>query len=113
MTWVAPLWASTSRSKRASALGPTTSLSTRLPAMPSFRTPIDRAFDRRRASWSGHRWFASGVESVPSVIESPNATTAPTCVRAEISTADRKNHACVVFDTGKSVAPAWLPAAER
>ena len=80
--------------------------------MPSFSTPIigvravlDSAISRR-ARWSGQRLFVFGVDSVPSVIESPKVTTAPVCAGAETSTADRKNHACVVVITGSSAAPA-------
>ena len=42
-----------------------------------------------------------GVERVPSVIESPNATIAPACCGATTSTRARKNHAAVVAATGK------------
>jgi hypothetical protein len=66
----------------------------------------------RRARWSGQRLFVSGVESVPSVMESPSATTAPACTGAVTSTADRKNHDWVGADTGNSTAPTWLPAVE-
>jgi len=54
--------------------------------------------------------FVSGVDSVPSVIESPKATTAPTLSGAATSTADRKNHDGMAVGIGRSVAPAWLPA---
>ena len=61
--------------------------------MPSLSTPIGTfAAASRRARWSGQRLFVSGVDRVPSVIESPNATTAPACSGAVTSTRARKNH---------------------
>jgi hypothetical protein len=53
-----------------------------------------------------------GVDRVPSVMESPNVTMAPACSGAATSTRARKNHEGVVVETGKSAAPAKLPAFE-
>ena len=114
MTCVTPVCSSTSRSRRESAFGPNIafgfggpsvsgtgrpacrrnskpglSLSTRLPAMPTLRTPGARspyASASRRARKSGQRLFVSGVAPVPSVIESPRVTTAPGAVALRTST---------------------------
>src|SRR4029453_1921734 len=52
------------------------------------------------------RLFVFGVDLVPSVIESPKVTMAPTRSGATTSTRARKNQACVVVATGRSASPA-------
>jgi hypothetical protein len=69
--------AQTSRSKRARALSPMRSRNARAPEMPWLTTVTwTPALFSRSARKSGQRWLASGVEVAPSVMESPNVTTA-------------------------------------
>ena len=80
------------------------------------RRPIWRTAGRATrflARWSGHRLFASGVDRTPSVTESPNAATTPTCLGASTSTAASQNHACVIAFTGMSSAAEKSPGGER
>src|SRR5207244_12130750 len=72
-----PVWASTSRSNRASALGPKQSCKMQLPAIPWFSTPTLLWWELNRlASSSGQRWLLPWVDPSPSVIESPGAAIA-------------------------------------
>jgi hypothetical protein len=53
--------------------------------------------------------LVSVVDPVPSVIESPNNTTARVASGAITSTRDKKNHDPVVESTGRSATPVWSP----
>src|SRR5262245_49505473 len=87
----------------------------RLPPMPAFSTLILIGADgeiRRLARTSGHRLFVSGVEALPSVIESPSVTIAPAASGASTSSRDSRNQLRVVETVGSFDAPAWLPVSE-
>jgi hypothetical protein len=76
--------------------------------MPALSTPIfalPGCAIRRSARRFGHRLFMSTDEAVPSVIESPKATIAPTGSGAITSTRVRKNQFCVVATTGNAGTP--------
>jgi hypothetical protein len=93
ITVCAPVGVSMSRARRANAFGPPIPVllsSTRLPLMPLLSTlsrvgPGSATSRSDRAS--GHRRLALTVDLSPSVIESPNATTAPRTAGARTSTA--------------------------
>lgn len=112
MTCVTAGWSSTSRSNRASALGPNPAFGfsgslaatppsgsnptllrkTRLPEIPTLSTAGARSLNsrtRRLASTSGHRALASGVDCYPSAIEFPSATTTDVLAGANTSTRER------------------------
>src|SRR5258708_4879609 len=100
---------STSRSRRCRAAGPpgkgfcgeySFGPTTWLPPMPAFTT-AQRPF-KRRASTSGQRSSPLMVEAVPSVIESPNATTAASPLGAAMSSASRKYQEAVANGNGAS-----------
>ena len=82
MTYFTPACAMTSRSKRASALGPVLSCRMRLPPMPSLSTPMSAVFglaSRRRASSSGQRafWFMRGEGAVGDAVAERDDGAAP------------------------------------
>src|SRR5438874_1805203 len=88
-----PVWASTSRSNRASALGPKQSCKMQLPAIPWFSTPTLLWWELNRlASSSGQRWLLPWVDPSPSVIESPSAAIAFMGLDALTSTPPKRNH---------------------
>jgi hypothetical protein len=69
---------------------------------------------RRRASTSGQRSSPFSVDSVPSVIESPNATTALASDGARMSSASRKNQDVVLSGNAASLSsPPTAPAPGR
>ena len=112
-TCVRPGWLSTSRSKRASALTPAPSLSTRLPLMPSLRTAtVAPASLSRRASTSGQRLLVLTLELEPSVIESPNATIARAGAPGSTITPLRKNRLAKLSTAGNSELAVKSPAPE-
>jgi hypothetical protein len=82
--------------------------------MPRLETPIPLPDTdaNRRARSSGQRRFAFGVDAVPSVIESPNVTVAPTDAGAMTSTRAMKYQDDIVLATGKVALPVWLPGSE-
>src|SRR5689334_4018225 len=63
---------------------------------------------RRRARTSGQRSSPFIVVAVPSVIESPNATTTRVLAGAIMSSASRKYHDAVLYGNGASLSS--LPA---
>ena len=83
-----PAWPSTSRSKRASALTPNPGRSSRFPESPTLTT-LRGAAAFPAASFAatsdGQARSVSSVAPTPSVIESPNATTAPAPAGASTS----------------------------
>src|SRR6266487_4800746 len=92
-----PVCAKTSRSNRCCALTPDEppSVSRRFPDAPSFSTPRScpgGPANRRRARSSEYRRLASTVEFVPSVMESPSATTAPVSGAVSTSTPSSRYH---------------------
>src|SRR5260221_14223406 len=81
-TSLTPVWESTFRLNRASALTPkqAESLRTLLPPIPSSTTlgaSAPNLASRRRARKFGQRSLAPSCDAKPSVMESPNATTDP------------------------------------
>ena len=94
-------------SKRASALRPAPSPSTRLPLMPAFSTATPGVFRaaRRRASTSGQRLLVSVVDRAPSVIESPKATSPIVLAGAITSTRAMRNQAPGRSAAGSVAAP--------
>ena len=87
------------------SFGPTTWL----PPIPALTTEtrLPRTACRRRASTSGHRSSPFKVESVPSVIESPNATIAYASLGARMSSASRKYQEVVLIGKTDSLS-SWL-----
>src|SRR5487761_849300 len=105
-----PGWPSTSRSKRLSALWPLPSTSSRLPLMPSFRTPmVSPAPFSREARTSVQRWLASPVDAYPSVMEAPRATTAPCEFGFWTSRPVRKYQLFWVCGPDRLPDPLWSP----
>src|SRR5215211_45774 len=100
-TWLSPLRWSTSRSSRATALSPLRGecVTTLFPAIPSLTTDGAAAWYRvssRLDSTSGQRRLALPVDPLPSVIESPSATTVRGVLSARVLTAVTKNQCDVV-----------------
>ena len=114
MRYLTPDCAMTSRSKRARALGPVTSLRMRLPPMPSLSTERLAVFllaSRRRASSSGQRALALLVVKAPSVMLSPRATTAALSAETLTSTPLMKGQEKISVGESSASAPATLPGA--
>ena len=61
---------------------------------------------------SGQRWLASGVELAPSVMESPNVTTARVCGAAATIMPLRNTRAFIVESAFISASPAKFPSGE-
>src|SRR5262249_22056033 len=104
----------TSRSKRASALTPAPSASTRFPEIPrlrtdNFGTPVDERI--RAASTLGQLRSASFVDVAPSVMESPNATIAAVSAGAMTSTDVIQYQERVVVASFSIGEPVTLPCA--
>jgi hypothetical protein len=98
---------STSRSKRASPCSPTSSRSSRFPAMPWLTT---HPRSRRRFRTSTERLFAPTVEPTPSNHESPNATATAVSSGARTSTPETKNRASTRSASAGTGAAAWFPS---
>src|SRR5688500_5197099 len=84
----------------------------RFPPIPAFTTDtrLPYAACRRRDNTSGHRSSPFNVDSVPSVIESPNAHTTTVFAGAITSTASRKYHDVVVNgNAASSSSPVCTP----
>ncbi|MNR17928.1 hypothetical protein D3C85_1346200 [compost metagenome] len=105
-----PGWDSTSASKRAMAFWPILSPQTRAPEIPAFTTPTPSGA-RRRARKSGQRRFAPGVEPLPSVSESPNATTTGASGGPSTQIPARKARPASGRASGRSGAALALPCA--
>lgn len=107
---------STSWSNRDNAFGLVTLVSSRLPLIPALSTPRrvgPGSAISRRARWSGQRRWASGVEQVPSVIESPKATTAPTASPSTSTPHTCGQDAIVAVNTAPDSSAVWSPAPDR
>src|SRR6185436_8660300 len=112
-TQCTPGTASTSRSKRASALGPRPSRSRRLPPRPWFSTATFAVAELPRNRWAsrfGQRSFLFVVEPRPSVIESPSTTIADARASAHTSRPLSTYQWSTVTAPGRSAAPATFPA---
>src|SRR5258708_1274711 len=81
--------------------------------MPALTTAtlLPNARCSRRASTSGQRSSPFMVLAVPSVMESPNATTSPVSRGIIMSTASRKNHDAVGYGNAASSSEAPLAPA--
>ena len=97
------------------ALGPMTSLSRRLPLIAVLSTPtsaVRRCACSRRARTSGQRALASVVDAKPSVIESPNVTTARAPRSAMTSTPLSQYQLVIVDAIAMSAALVKSPAGD-
>ena len=113
-----PGLSSASRSKRASALGPTygsaPSCSRRLPAMPPLAIPMPMPANagsacRRAASASGQRASWSSPAPMPSAIESPTMASVPPAPPPSTSTSARNQRVSSFFAAGRSGAAVASP----